>query len=399
MEFKMRKNVFLFVLTACFCFAVLVQAQSLVDDLTLEMCIQKAISTNVDLLECYQNVECANQKIKEAKALYYPNLDLNINFSHFNNMRSSLISDNMSQVPIFLPSGKKELHYTSRISIWQNIYSGGRIKTTNKLTQINSEKIKNEKDIVKNKVINDIKLIFNECLYFKELLEFDLAKVMDSELGKVHLPSSEIKKLKRKCLEDQLSYDKEVLNLLAAIGKEFDSIVKVSGEIVPKIKHLDLATCLFLASQFRAELKSSQYQESVDNLTLSLLSLQKFPVLTIGAAQEYIGERIFNDNTNWYVSLNANIPIFDGGALFARIRQGKIKLRQTTLSRTKSEKNIRLCVTKAFWEYNFWKSRTIDAKLLGGKKRYNEEELELIRTLNKSYYKLEFAVGVGLDSY
>jgi outer membrane protein TolC len=376
----------------------MVQAQSSFDDLTLEMCIQKAISTNVDLLECHQNVEYANQKVKEAKALYYPNLDLSINFSHFNNMTHSLIFDSMSQVPILLSSDKKELYCVSRISIWQNIYSGGRIKTTNKLTRINSEKIKNEKDMVKNKVINDIKFIFNECLYYKELLEFDLAKVRDSEVGKVHLPSSEIKKLKRKCVEDQLSYEKEVLNLLAAIGKEFDSIVNISGYIVPKIKQLDLAICLFLAYQFRAELKSSQYQESVDSLTLNLLSLQRFPVLTIGAAQEYVGERIFNDNTNWHVSLNASIPIVDV-ALPARIRQGKIKLRQSTLARTKSEKNIRLCVTKAFLEYNFWKSRAIDAKLLEKNKCSAEDDLELIRSLNKSYYNLEFAVGVELDSY
>ncbi|MDR3307111.1 MAG: TolC family protein [Endomicrobium sp.] len=394
----MKKTKILFVLTACVCFTASLQAQMFEEVLTEAISIQRALSSNIEILESSQEVEYAKQKVMEAKILYFPNFDFNINFSHFNNKALTLVSDNMSQVPIILPTGEQNLRYSARISVWQNIYTGGRIKTANKVTKINKEKMEDEKNIVKSKIINNVKLIFNECLYYKELLDTDLAKLRSVELGRTHLSSDNIKKLRKKCIEEQLSYEKEVLNLLAVMGKELNSIVKISGGIAPKIKQLNLEKCLFLAYQFKPELKSLQNQEKVDALTLNLLSLQKFPDITLGGAQEWVGERLFKDDMSWYISLNINIPIFDGGTMFAKLKQGAIKVRQSVLARAKAERDVRLGISKSFLEYNFWIARAIDSKLLK-KKRYDKDDIELIRNLNKSYYNLELAVGVDLDFY
>jgi outer membrane protein TolC len=395
----MKKNAFIFVLMACICFFVsLVQSQTIDEAVTEAVSIQRAVSSNIEILEANQNIEFASQKIFESKVLYLPNFDFNFNCSHFNNSILTFVSDSMSQAPIILPSGKQDLRYSARISVWQNIYNGGRIKTANKLTKINKEKTENERDIIKNKIINDVKLVFNECLYYKELVEIDLAKLRSVELGRVQLSSENIKKLRKKCIEEQLSFEKEVLNLLALMGKDLNSIVRISGKAIPKIKQLDFDKCLFLAYQFKPELKSSQTQEKLDSLSLNLLSLQKFPRITLGAAQEWLGARMFKDDMNWYISLNANIPIFDGGSLFSKIKQGRIKIRQSVLARAKAEREVRLSMSKSFLEYNFWRKRAIDAKLLE-KKHYDEDDIELIRNLNRSYYNLELAVGVDLDSY
>jgi outer membrane protein TolC len=366
--------------------------------LTEAISVQRALSSNIEILESSQEVEYAKQKVMEAKILYFPNFDFNINFSHFNNKALTLVSDNMSQVPIILPTGEQNLRYSARISVWQNIYTGGRIRTANKVTKINKEKTEDERNIVRSKIINNVKLIFNECLYYKELLDTDLAKLRSVELGRTHLSLENIKKLRKKCIEEQLSYEKEVLNLLAVMGKELNSIVKISGGLAPKIKQLNLEKCLFLAYQFKPELKSLQNQEKVDALTLNLLSLQKFPDITLGGAQEWVGERLFKDDMSWYISLNINIPIFDGGTMFAKLKQCAIKVRQSVLARAKAEREVRLSISKSFLEYNFWRTRAIDSKLLK-KKRYDEDDIELIRNLNKSYYNLELAVGVDLDSY
>jgi outer membrane protein TolC len=395
----MKKNAFIFVLMACICFFVsLVQSQMVDEVLTEDVSIKKALSSNIEMLEAAQDIAFADQKIFEAQALYFPNFDFNLNCSHFNNNIESLVSDSMSQVPILLPKGKQDLRYSARFSFWQNIYNGGRIRTANKLTKINKEKTENERDIIKNKIINDVKLVFNECLYYKELLDIDLAKLRLVELGRVQLSSENIKKLKKKCIKEQLSFEKEILNLLVVMGKDLNSIVRISGKVIPKIKHLDFDRCLFLAYQFKPELKSSQTQEKLDSLSLNLLSLQKFPKITLGAAHEWLGARIFKDDMNWYISLNANIPIFDGGSSFTKIKQGRIKVRQSVLARAKAEREIRLSISKSFLEYNFWLKRAIDAKLLE-KTHYDKDDIKLIRNLNKSYCNLEFAVGVDLDSY
>jgi outer membrane protein TolC len=383
----------------CICFfSPLAQSQVIEEVLTEAASIQKALASNIEILEAVQDVEFASQKIVESKVLYFPNFDFDLNCSHFSNSIFAFVSDSILQAPILLPRESQILSYSARLSVWLNIYNGGRIKAANKLTKINKEKMENERDIIKNKVINDVKLTFNECLYYKELLNMDIATLRSVEIGRMHLPLEDIKKLKKKCVEEQLNFDKEVLNLLAIIGKDINSIVKISGKATPKIKQLDFDKCLFLAYQFKPELKSSQTQEKLDSLSLNLLSLQKFPKIKLVAAQEWLEAKIFKDNINWYISLNANIPIFDGGSLFTKIKQGRIKIRQSLLSRAKAEREIKLNISKSFLEYNFWIKRAEDAKLLE-KKYYDEDDIELIRNLNKSYCNFEFAVGVDLDSY
>jgi outer membrane protein TolC len=398
----MKKNGCIFVLIVCICFSSsLVQSQMVEDVLTEAVSIQRALSSNIEILEAVQDIDFASQKIIESKALYFPNFDFNLNCFRFNNsiLPLDLDSISQSQVPILLFVGNKDLRYSARFSILLNVYTGGRIKTANKLTKINKEKVENERDIIKNKIINDVKLVFNECLYYKELLEIDIAKLRSVELGRLRLSSENIKKLRKKCIEEQLSFEKEVLNLLAVMGKDINSIVRISGKFIPKIKQLDFDKCLFLAYQFKPELKSSQTQEKLDSLSLNLLSLQKFPKITLVAAQEWLGSRLFKkDDMNLYISLNANIPIFDGGSLFTKIRQGRIKIRQAVLARAKSEREVKLSIRKSFLEYNFWRKCVLDAKLLE-KKHYDENDIELIRNLNRSYCNLELAVGVDLDSY
>jgi outer membrane protein TolC len=95
---------------------------------------------------------------------------------------------------------------------------------------------------------------------------------------------------------------------------------------------------------------------------LNLLSKQTSPNISIGAAQEWFGEKIINDKSKWYISINANIPVFDGGGAFARLKQGKIQLREATIQRAKTEDEMRLSIGKLFLEYDFWKKQAIDDK-------------------------------------
>ena len=159
----------------------------------------------------------------------------------------------------------------------------------------------------------------------------------------------------------KFNYDKEVLNLLISIGLELDTIVMLDGNLMPKIKKFDLNQCMLWAYQFRPEMQTTQNQELIDGLMVNLLSMQRFPTISIGAGQEWLGDRMIGDASNWYVSINANLPIFDGGGSFARVKQGKINAREATLKRSKIEEEIKLQVNKALMEYNFWKDQFFKA--------------------------------------
>ncbi|MDR1522679.1 MAG: TolC family protein [Endomicrobium sp.] len=357
--------------------------------LTERSSIQAALSINPDILECVQNLEYAKQRAREAFSLYFPVVGVNLNLSRFNNTKPILISGENSQKLIYLPEGKKDLYYSTQLSIWQSVYTGGIIRATNKLSHVNLNKVKAEENIINSRVINNIKLIFNECLYHRALIDFYSAqsKISNNTI------------LKNKQNLEVLRYNQEILNLLNAIGLDLNTIVLIAGDFIPKMKEIDLGKCLLLAYEFKSEFKATQEQQNLDSLILNLLSMQKYPNILLGAAQEWVGDKIVGDDTNWYCTVNVNMPIFDGGSIFARIKQGKIKYRESIIKRAKLENDIKLEIMQTFLEYSFFKDQVINAKLLEKNGKYNESDIELIRNLNKSYYNLELAIGVELDSY
>jgi hypothetical protein len=274
---------------------------------------------------------------------------------------------------------KKDLYYSTKLAIWQNIYSGGRVKTTKKLAELNIDKVICEGKLIRSNVVNKVKLAFNECLYHKELLKYYNSKIAKAS-------KKELSDFKRKILVEQFHYEKEVLNLLNAIGIELNSIISIPDSLSPKIKDIDLNKCLLLFYQFKSDIKAAQQQEGLDELMLSLFYSQRYPNVSIGAVQEWFGEKIINDKSNWHVFLNLDFPIFDGGSTFARLKQGKIKFRESTIKRAKAESEMKLEVSKAFMEYGFWRKQAINMRLLEKTGHYNETDINIIYNLNKSYY-------------
>ncbi|MCL2145396.1 MAG: TolC family protein [Endomicrobia bacterium] len=362
--------------------------------LTEDSSIQTAININHDILIHSQSIDFAYQRINEARSLYFPKIDFNLNVSRFNNMEPLILPGQLSPSPIYLPGEIKDIYFSTRLSVWQGIYSGGKVRTTNKLAEMNMNKVKNEANAVKNNVINKVKTVFNACILYKEKRD-----LFSRQLGDINnKKSAEASELQRKIDLMSFSFDKEVLTLLNVIGLELETMVMLEGKLTPKIKKFDLSQCMLWAYQFRPEMQSTQMQESIDGLMVNLVSMQKFPTISIGAGQEWLGERVIGDESSWYVSINANLPVFDGGGSFARVKQGRVNAREATLKRSKIEDQVKLEVSKALMEYNFWKEQFYKAEM-SEKIPYTEPELDIIYNLNRSYYALELAVGVQLDSY
>ena len=348
----MKKITFLFILL--FTATITVFAKEYERILTEKSSVQTALTINPEVLEYVQDLEYAKQRLKEASSLYFPVVGLNLNLSKFNNVKPTLVSGESSQTLIYLPDGKKDLYYSTRLSVWQSLYTGGVIRTTNKLAHINLSKVKSEENIIKSKLINNVKTIFNECLYHKALVKLYNAK----------FKSSSNVNLKTKKEMENLKYNQEILKLLNAIGLDLNTIISVSDNLRPKIKEIDLEKCFFLAYQFKSEFKTTQEQQTLDGLMLNLLYMQRYPNVSFGIAHEWIGDQIVGDDANSYCTLNVNVPIFDGGSVFARIRQGKIKYRESTIKRAKLENDIRLGIMQAFLEYDFFRQQAISARLL-----------------------------------
>ena len=360
-------------------------AQHIQRVLTLDECIKCALSINHDILINKESISLAEQRTKEAKALYFPVVDLNFNLSKYSNDVATVMNSSYLPVTILLPEGRRDYFYSTRISLWQNIYNGGRIIATNKLAKINQEKAQTNYDVTKNEVVAKVKIQFYKNISIKSKIH----------IYKKYLLSDSTNILLQEKLEIlQHEYELEIFNLLALIGLELDTVVDIAGHIDSQKLDLDLQQCILWAYQFRPEIKTTQYQESIDNIAVNLINMEKFPTVKFGVSYDWLGDNVNKSKKDWYVALNINYPIFDGGAIFSRLKQKKIKVRQATIERSKIEEKIKLEVRKAFSEYIFWYNKVI--KINDMKTTSIEQELlkeDIKYNYMKSLVNLDLAIG------
>ncbi|MCR4663247.1 MAG: TolC family protein [Endomicrobiaceae bacterium] len=331
--------------------------------LNLNECLKLALNINQDILIANEAVLYAEQRVTEAKALYFPKLDLNFNLSRFNNDVETLINSHYLPATILLPYGNRDYFYSTKLALWQPIYNGGRTLATNKLAKINYEKAKTNSEIKKNEVVAKVKTQFYKNLALKE---------------KIQIYKDYLSKKPNTTIQNQLDileheYELETLELLSIVGLELDMVIDIEGTLDVEKLNLDLQQCILWAYQFRPEIKTTQFQESMDNIGVNLITMEKLPTVMLGAAYDWLGDDLENWERDWYVSLNINLPLFEGGAYFSRVKQRKIKARQATIERAKIEDRIKLEVRKAFSEYNFWSNKLI--KIEKSKNKSLEQEI------------------------
>lgn len=359
-------------------------AQAIERVLTVDDCTKLALNINHDILINREAVLFAEQRTKEAKTLYFPTIDFNFNISRFSNNVATTINSNYLPATILLPEGSRDYFYSTRIALWQNIYNGGKTAATNKLAKIYYEKAQSNFEIKKNEIYAKVQKQFYKNINIKE---------------KINIYKKYYNKNKSVILQHKLEileheYELEMLELLSLVGLELDTVADIEGKIEIHKLDLNLQQCILWAYQFRPEIKTTQYQESIDNISVNLITMEKFPTVMFGASYDWLGDNVSSLDRDWYISLNINYPIFKGGALFSRLKKDKIQNRRTTIERSKMEEKIKLEVRKNFNEYNFWYKKVI--KLDDIKAKTLEEELlnaDIKYNYIKSLIDLELSIG------
>lgn len=364
--------------------------------LTEDSCINLALNINHDILIYGQNVLFAEQRVKEAKTLYLPTMDLNLNASKFSNDSPTIINSNSLPASFFLPSGNRDSSYSARISLWQSIYNGGKTSAINKLAKIYLSQIQNNSNIKKNEVITKVKVNFYKNLALKEKINIYKKEIERLSKYKSQQNINEIEHLQNQMDIVQHQYEIQILDFINLLGLSLDTTVDLVGNMEIVKIDLNLQQCVLWSYQFRPEMKGNQYQESIDGIAVNLLTMEKYPTVMFGASYDWLGSEIDSTEKDWYITLNINYPLFDGGAIFTKIRQKQIKARQATLERSKAEEKIKLEVRKAFNEYSFWYNKVLNDK--NNKNNIQNVEKTISRidvqyNYLQSLFELELAIG------
>lgn len=401
------------------------------DTLTLESAIRLGLENNNRFLAARQEIIIAEQKVKEAKFQFLPQLALQGTATWYDLDYPMVLPESVANR--FIPSNDlladntKQQLFGAGVTATQYLYAGGRLRNTLKMAQANLKQAQSKYETVKNAIVRDIKQSFYTLLYAQE--NAALAQTVQTKASDYYrsMRPTSWEKIRAQYLVSNISSQKNIadhelqkaqLSMLVALNKELNSHITVKGDFKPVLIDLDLPHLNLWSMEFRPELKTAIYALELDSLAIDLALSRKYPDIILMGSYERMGVEDLDDE-NKQVSLAVRLPLSYN--LFTQSTRRKAEQQQSTLRRAAIEDSIRVQVAENFAEMKFWQTEVIDRQNTWNEMqdtlkrteksfRPNVEALEALQTyyhMGKSYYEailrnlvakagLEWAIGQDL---
>lgn len=358
----------------CFSLSVITQAQqyrlkySTGADrpLSLENVIRLSLENSYDLLLIEQDLIIAEQRIKEAKFLYFPQFSLNGSATAYN-LDYPIILPEMIGQRILMPNTnqrKGELFYGVGITAVQYLYGGGRISSTLDLARASNKEIQSRYQTAKNIVIYNAKKAFYEYLFAQEKNKFSenvlnrakkISRARELNQAEEILVSAELSSFESQAALAKEELNKAKINMLKILNKELNSEISFEGSLDYNPIEIDLKKLNLWAMEFRPEVKSAMYKLEMDNIAVKLSLTRSYPDILLGASYDRQGVDSLKQE-NMQVSLAVKLPI--GYDYTTQIKQKRAEQRQTVLRQAAIEDALRMQVLEAYNNLNFWQTET-----------------------------------------
>lgn len=342
------------------------------DDLTLENAIRLGLENNTDFLAARQEITIAEQKVAEAKFMYFPQISLQGTATWFNLDypmvlpeavgNRFLISDDLLKLT---EDDIKNQFYGVGVTATQYLYSGGRISSTLKMAKANLKQAQSKYDTVKNAVVLNIKKAFFNLLYAQEHTKLTEKTAQQAQNFYQDLRLSPWEKVQARAelaalLVARNAAVKELkdaeLAMLVALNKELNSHVKVVGSFKPAKVELDLPHLNLWSMEFRPELKSAIYALELDNLAIDLALSRRYPDIILSGSYEQLGYDNL-DSVNRQISVAVRLPLSYN--LATQSAQKKAEQTKSTLRRSAIEDKIHVQVASAHANMMFWQAEVL----------------------------------------
>lgn len=352
-------------LTVCFASAQQYRIKYSADDkapLSLENAIRLALENNYNLLLTEQDVVISEQRLKEAKFLYLPEISFNAGATAYNLDSPMILPDNLG-LRYIGPSDNhksKNLFYGIGVSATQYLYTGGRTSSTVSIAQAGLKEAMSRYEAVKYSIVYQVKEAFFEQLFLqrKQVLLEDIIDKMQSYFDSKKLKQwekifakAELSKMNSKLNTLKQEISSSNLRLIAVLNKELNSKFVISGSFEFNPINVDLSKATLWAMEFRPELKSALYKLEMDNLSVKLSLARRYPNILLGVGYDRQGEDNLKDK-NIQATLALKLPFgYDYGT---QIKQKRAEQRQSNLKRAAIEDSIRTEVLEAYNNLVFW---------------------------------------------
>ncbi|MDR0645626.1 MAG: TolC family protein [Elusimicrobiota bacterium] len=332
------------------------------DPISLENAIRLALENNYELLLTEQDVIIAEQRLKEAKFLYLPQISVNAAATAYNLDYPAVLPDNLGLRLIMPETGHRgdDFFYGAGVQATQYLYTGGRTSSTVSMANATLKEALSRYEAVKSSVIYKTKEAFLNYLFLqnKETLIKDAArrarKIISksgSEKWRRILINAEMSVLEGEIGKTEEELAASHLKMLNALNKEINSKIHIAGDFIYNPVEVDLAKITLLAMELRPELKSALYKLEMDNIAVKLSLAKRYPDVILGLSYDRLGRNNLTDE-NFQATLALKLPLsYDFGT---QLKQKQAEQRQTVLRRAAIEDSIRVQVREAYNKLMYW---------------------------------------------
>jgi outer membrane protein len=334
--------------------------------LTLDDSVRLAINNSQGLLTAHEDVDIALQRVRESESLFFPKLDLNANWSKFRVEGSNPLLLQPALGPTLVDNSPRQNFYTARANIYQTVYEGGRARNTWRQARISFERARNINETLQLQVEASAKQAFYDLLLAEEKKrQYDTlservrsaAEASGLSIGEQLRLEEELSKVRSGEADAILGVREAQLAYLHTLNLELNTNVQLKGALITHPVELDLQKMLAWSSQYRSELRQTEYQQELDALGISLSLAERTPTVAFGASYERTGHDVDQLQTaNWAGTLNVNLPVSISDMFYgwAKVRERRAQYRQATLKHAETEDQIQLQVREAYTKYRFW---------------------------------------------
>lgn len=314
--------------------------------LSLHEAIQAAIDNNVNVRLLKERIVAAQSAASTSLGALLPNVS---GFMSGSNQTVNLAAfgfppDRLSGLGLQKPVTEPFDVYNARASLVQNIFSLSLIQRW-RAAKTGVDVAGFEADVTRRDVMATAGLLYMEASRAEAAVK---ARVADLELGQQLLKLAQDRKqagvatgldvtrvevqlehTRQRLLVAQNEHESAKLNLIRALGIDFNVTVTLTDELTfADVEFQTPETALSVARENRAELKAQLTRQKLASLSLSSVTSERMPSLSLNGDYGWIGLKPDEALATRSVGLMLSVPIFDGGQREGRISESRSRVRQ-----------------------------------------------------------------------
>ncbi len=317
--------------------------------LSLRDAIQAAIDNNVNVRLLKERIAAAQSAANTSFGALLPNVSGHASWRNqtINLAAFGLPQDRLGALGLSGSVTQPFNVYDARASLVQNIFSLSLIQRW-RAAKSGVDVANLEAEVTKRDVMATVGLLYMEATRAAAAVN---ARQADMELSQQLLKLAQDRKkagvatgldvtreevqlenTRQRLLVADNDHESAKLNLIRALGIDFDVRLTLTDELAfVRVASQTPTDALLAARENRAELKAQVTRQKLASLSLSSVTSERIPSLSLNGDYGWIGLKPDDALATRSIGLMLSVPIFDGGQREARISETRSRVRQESI--------------------------------------------------------------------